>query len=71
MYKNIVNPKTGRVVNTHSKLGKKIIRNYINNYRMLGGAGISDRELNHLYDAAEQTKIREEEFFEKMIRLIE
>ena len=32
MYKTIVNPKTGRKVNINSKIGKKILNNYLTNY---------------------------------------
>ena len=34
MYDRILNPNTGIFVNTHGKLGKRIIKNYLN---MLGG----------------------------------
>jgi len=36
MYNKIVNPKTNRSVSINSKLGKKIIRDYV---RMIGGLG--------------------------------
>ena len=35
MWKNIVNPKTGRKVNLNSRIGKSVLRNYI---KQLGGA---------------------------------
>ena len=31
MWNKIVNPKTGRKVNINGKIGKKVIKNYINN----------------------------------------
>ena len=35
MYKNIINPKTGRKVSIYGKIGKKILNNYI---KFIGGA---------------------------------
>ena len=39
MWKKIVNPKTGKKVNLNSKIGKRVLRNYI---KQLGGADESD-----------------------------
>ena len=41
MYKKIINPLTGRKVSVNSRLGKKIIRNYIN---IIGGATSAAKE---------------------------
>ena len=38
MWKNIVNPKTGRKVNLNSRIGKSVLRNYI---KQLGGAAVA------------------------------
>jgi len=42
MYSRIVNPKTGRRISITGKLGKTILRNYIN--ILMGGAGGSDAD---------------------------
>ena len=41
MWKNIVNPKTGRKVNLNSRIGKSVLRNYI---KQLGGAAAGAKE---------------------------
>ena len=38
-YSKIINPKTGRLVKTSSKLGKNILLKYIDSVNKLGGAG--------------------------------
>jgi len=65
MYKKIINPLTGRKVSVNSRLGKKIIRNYIN---IIGGATLEAKEdtltiggkvfivINKLFDAMDSVE---------------
>ena len=39
-YNFIINPLTNRKVSVFSKLGKNIIKNYIDNYSIYGGSGL-------------------------------
>ena len=39
MYKKIINPETGRAVNVNGRIGKNVLRKYISNNNLSGGAG--------------------------------
>ena len=47
MYNKIVNPNTGRKVNINSRLGKKIIKNYL---ILLGGSTTGKATHNHYHN---------------------
>ena len=42
MWNKIIHPKTGRKVNLHSKIGKQVLRNYVNQIGGAEQAGIED-----------------------------
>ena len=46
MWKNIVNPKTGKKVNLKSKLGKRVLHNYIIHSKLIGGANMTGDGVN-------------------------
>ena len=46
MYNKIINPITGRKVNTNSKLGKSIIKNYLNTFHSAGNPKSINRTLS-------------------------
>jgi len=62
MYKNIINPKTGRKVSIYGKIGKKILNNYI---KLIGGAAAADSDS----DSDSNSDITEEQIQQEMFFL--